>query len=605
MNIISFVVDRLPLHYYQAELLLYSIEKNTSYKKNDIIVQCLSRVDKEFFKFLEDHGYKYNIIEPYLDGKYCNKLQQLEYFKDKEIDGVILIDTDMFVIDDISDIKGDKIMAKIVDAPNPTLSTLKKIYTKASLELPKIVSSDWEMPNSDTLQNNFNGGFYYIPKKYINIISEDWKKWGEWLYNKKELFDNQKQFIHVDQISFSLAVYKNELQYSELSANYNFPIHSSVNIGSFKHDEEIKIIHYHREINNFGLVNSSKVTAQNVKDAVVKANIIILENNKLELFKYYKKSLTSNLDFSNKVNSFEVQLRELINQKKFNLILHAGTPKTGTTSLQHIFNNNYLLLKENKYLYPRVNLHSNPPKHQWIVSCLLNNNFDELLGYLTEIYQEAIDSDIKTIILSTEGIYNHWWDFSDEAKAVLQIISQFFDLKLWISFREPVSFLESFYRQNLKNPQIDLVNCYGKNLTFEEMFDDTWFCKHFDYLGFIYECEEVFGQQNIKIFKFSDKIIEDICSELKISIELNNVKKENIGQSSVAVDVLKTINKYNLDPQDKKKIVKQLSVLDEILYKYTKDDIIDNEMKNKIYLTSALDSNILKNDYNLSFKGLK
>lgn len=219
MNKLSFVVDKLPLHYYQAELLLYSIEQNTAYQKEDIIVQCLSRVDQYFIEYLELNGYSYNIIEPYLDGKYCNKLQQLEYFKNKNVEGIILMDTDMFLTSSIDEIKGNNIIAKIVDGPNPNLNTLKNIYRSASLEFPNIVGSDWNIKNNATFENNFNGGFYYIPKRYINIIADSWKLWGEWLYKKEELFENPKQFIHVDQISFSLAVHSNNLQYSKLSSN--------------------------------------------------------------------------------------------------------------------------------------------------------------------------------------------------------------------------------------------------------------------------------------------------------------------------------------------------------------------------------------------------
>lgn len=282
MNYISFVVDKLSAHYYQAELLLYSLERNTSFEKKNIIVQCLNRVDEVFLEYLSENNYNYNIIEPYLDGKYCNKLMQLEYFKDKDVDGIILMDTDMFVIDDLEEIRGDKIIAKRVDAPNPLLSTLKNIYNEASLQLPRVVESDWCMLNNETLENNFNGGFYYIPKNLIRTMSDDWKKWGEWLYNRPELFEIEGQFIHVDQISFSLALHSNKFAFEKLSANYNFPIHSSKDISSFESTKNIKVVHYHREVNKDGLLSGNKVTDSMVLETIKRVNQMILEKTQIQ-----------------------------------------------------------------------------------------------------------------------------------------------------------------------------------------------------------------------------------------------------------------------------------------------------------------------------------
>lgn len=277
MNALSFVVDNLPLHYHQAKLLLLSLEYNSEYSKKDIVVHCLNRVDKEFLNYLRENEYTYHMIEPYLDGKYCNKLQQLRYFEDKDIDGVILMDADMFVMDKLSDIKGESILAKRVDAPNPLLSTLQNIYKKASLREPAIGKSDWSMPNNETFENNFNGGFYYIPKKQITLLNREWRKWAEWLYAQPELFDVPSQFIHVDQISFSLALHANSLEYKQLCANYNFPIHSDAPLESFDTTKEPMILHYHREVDKDGLLSYAKIKEPKIIESIKRANLLILE----------------------------------------------------------------------------------------------------------------------------------------------------------------------------------------------------------------------------------------------------------------------------------------------------------------------------------------
>jgi len=125
-------VDALPLHYYQAEILLYSLQKNAQIKKDRIVIHCLNRVDDFFLDFLKENNYQINIIKPFLDGKYSNKLQQLSFFQsyEKNIAGVVLLDTDMFVLNKLN-LSKDIFSAKLVDGPNPSLKTLDKIYTES------------------------------------------------------------------------------------------------------------------------------------------------------------------------------------------------------------------------------------------------------------------------------------------------------------------------------------------------------------------------------------------------------------------------------------------------------------------------------------------
>lgn len=579
---ISFVVDKLPIHYYQAELLLHSLEQNTSYTKKDIVVQCLDRIDDKFIDYLKDNGYTYNIIAPYLDGKYCNKLQQLEYFIDKDIDGVILMDTDMFVIGDLSDIGGNEIIAKRVDAPNPILSTLQNIYKKASLEMPTVLKSDWDMPNNETFQNNFNGGFYYLPQQIISTMSREWKKWGKWLYAQPELFENKSQFIHVDQISFSLAIHSNNLKYKLLSANYNFPIHSTLKLSSFETTKEIKIIHYHKEIDDYGLLNFSKLKNIKTIDTVKRANFTILKKDPIIFYKDFKKSQLPNLFFTNKVAKFEQKLKNLTKKRaKPHIYLHAGTPKTGTTSLQYHLVSENESLKKNGFLYPSNFSKTGEPKHQWIVSSLLANDFDAFFEHISYTFDEAEKNKCSNIILSTEGIYNHWFDYSGEAKAVLKLLSVYFNISLIVFFRDRVEFIDALYRQYIKNPK-NFVGCYGMDLSFEEMLKDDWFLKHLDYLGFIYDCAYIFKECNVKVLNYSKDIVQDFYNELGIGAEDIKQMRHNKGLSHISIELLRVINRYDISKLDRENLLQKLSECDKILQNYSNTRIILEKSRYKL-----------------------
>ena len=104
--------------------------------------------------------------------------------------------------------------------------------------------------------------------------------------------------------------------------------------------------------------------------------------------------------------------------KPIRWVFHAGTPKTGSSSLQFIFDNHRELLLQNGILYPSNVSRVKEPKHQWFVSQLINGDIQGLIANLESALMEAGDN-THTIILSSEGIYNHWWDFPDKSKQFL------------------------------------------------------------------------------------------------------------------------------------------------------------------------------------------
>jgi hypothetical protein len=67
------------------------------------------------------------------------------------------------------------------------------------------------------------------------------------------------------------------------------------------------------------------------------------------------------------------------------IIFHAGTPKTGTTSLQLFMDRNRDALLDRGVLYPRAGVLPPPePKHHWIVTSLLNGDVANFTTMLPE-----------------------------------------------------------------------------------------------------------------------------------------------------------------------------------------------------------------------------
>lgn len=596
MKIISFLVDALPDHYYKAELLLFSLEKFANVSKEQILVQCTNRVDQVFLSFLERSGYHVCIIKPYLDRKYCNKIMQLDVFVEKECDGVFLLDVDMFVLSPL--IVGDRncVWGKVVDAPNPPLEILENIFKKANVSLPAVVDADWLLDNAKTIETNFNGGFYYIPSRYILKLRKLWKKWAEWLYSKPELFETQRQRNHIDQISMAMSLAESDIIYKTLPANYNYPTHYDIGLRSYVPCQKISVLHYHQLITPFGLLNEQIVSNEGAQEAISTANRAISRKGFFEFFEGFKRASVVPPEKNEARTRFSIGLMNLLKPigRRLNLILHVGTPKTGTTSLQFFMDGKHDQLLARGILYPQHYSNTYAPKHQWLVTDLMNANADGLLKDM-EVVLSGVKTDTHTVFLSTEGIFNHWWDMPIQSKGMLAELASLFDISIWVWFREPLSFAESFYRQNLKNPQMEQIKCYGRDMSLEDMLSDEWFVRHLDYPGFLYECEAIFGSNSVVSLFYEGDTIAAACEKLGFPfLHDKKIARENTGLSVAAKDILRIINRYSLKAEEKKSILPYVEKLNIILSAYSIESISDSASRNMVADLTALTQKIMK-----------
>ena len=229
--------------------------------------------------------------------------------------------------------------------------------------------------------------------------------------------------------------------------------------------------------------------------------------------------------------------------QKLKLIIHAGTPKTGTTSLQTYLNKKQRKLRGKGILYPHnLEQSANPtaPRHQW-------------------------------------------WDFPDESKDVLCALNELFNVEVWVWFREPLGFIESFYKQCIRNPQVQSNPCYGKDLSFAEMLNIQWFSQHLNYQDFVSECQTLFGEESVLAFKYEGDVVQEVIHKLGLSTPHDNpTPRQNNSLNSASIKLLRTINHYNVKAKDKELLIPHLKEMNGILEHYVNDTLIDNESRKKV-----------------------
>ncbi len=267
------------------------------------------------------------------------------------------------------------------------------------------------------------------------------------------------------------------------------------------------------------------------------------------------------------------------------LIIHVGTPKTGTTSIQSYLDKKQGKLRRKGILYPhnhqRVD-NPNAPKHQWFEKNLVSTHLDNFLENMANMISQ-VKQDTHTIVLSSEGIYNYWWDFPDESKAILSQLAKRFDIEIWAWFREPLDFIEAYYKQCIRNPQVENNPCYGKDLSFSDMLDIDWFSQHLDYQGFINECQTVFGKNKVSAFKYEGDVLEQFIHKLGLPTNYDRpFPRQNKSLNLATVALLKVLNHYDVKARDKSLLMPHIREINELIGAYSNDSLIDKAAKKRV-----------------------
>ena len=561
----SMVLDDVPAHPYQVENLLLTLQKCGSVPREALVVQCTERVCASVKTKLAESGYTVAVIKPYLDEKYCNKIVQLDYFASREpagCEGVFLFDSDTVVLSPLDVPDRTRVWGKIVDYRNPPLATLSRLFSAAGVALPGIVPCDWDV--GDTIDANFNGGVIYIPMLRVGNLRAAWRRWAEFLFVHAELFRESSERDHIDQISFAMALASEGFRYGHLPANWNYPCHEKRPTPlSFQPDQDMRVLHYHQRLDTFGLIAPVDSGNAACDAAASRANAVIGESSGSMFFDGYKRDLAVRAVAN--VASPSMSFRGArIEDKRRRLILHGGAPKTGTSALQWCLHANRQVLAERGFWYPTPS-NGREPKHQELIAALMATDETRF----TECIESALGEmprGAHTVILSTEGIFNHWWDYSPAAKGMLRCLVDQFDFELCVWFRDPESFAAALYAQYLRNPGTDdAPDVYGRDIDFKEAMRDAWFRRHLDYLGFYYEAQDLFGRERVRAFLFGGDTVRAFTEQYATGALPGADLPRNDSMREAGVRMMRIANRFPLSPMEHERVEELVFEIDRMI----------------------------------------
>lgn len=277
-TIFSFVVDDHPRFAREGGHLARSLVRHCGGDPSAVHVQCTPQVGARCRSDSRRQGYTVHEIARFADGRYCNKVGQLDNLRDVDFDRVVLLDTDTIAVADLRPFLDDAAIAgKIVDASNPPLPVLREIAHASGLtRLPPTCKTD--SGDGDTFTGNCNGGFYAVPREFCAALSREWRRWTQWLVDDIGVLRRAGCAHHADQVGFWLAVQHSALPFSAAPSDVNYYVHFTGAHEYFDPRHDIVLLHYHdSSVNAAGLLEPQAQLGPLERESLARANAQIAE----------------------------------------------------------------------------------------------------------------------------------------------------------------------------------------------------------------------------------------------------------------------------------------------------------------------------------------
>ena len=245
------------------------------------------------------------------------------------------------------------------------------------------------------------------------------------------------------------------------------------------------------------------------------------------------------------------------------LILHIGTEKTGSTSIQAFLAQNRKLLAEHGYWVPMTLGKYN---HRKLPASFINSeNFDafhrrnnietkdELLSFKKKVMYEFseeirdIPKNINAVIISSEHFHSRLVSEEEINDLKSYLDSLFDDYEIVVYLRRQIDMATSLYSTDLKSGKvIEDIDLFIDRITRKESH-------YFNYRIFLEKWERVFENIKVGIFEKNDLYMNDIVDDFVLSVfgekytdiinKAQKVKKANESLNVFGQNLMNILNK--------------------------------------------------------------
>ncbi len=220
----SCVVDAGAGFALQARIWVTTLRRLAEVDAADLFVHLVERGGGygDLTGFLRAERIAFRAVAPFGDGRFCNKLRQLETPELAERPYAVLCDADLAFSGPLPWAGKGPARAGVVDGPNPPLDVLARVYARAGRGTPP-ARTRCGFKDAETYADNCNGGLYVLARDLIAPLRARWQARAEWLLARPDLLGTHA--VHVDQVAFALAMHDLGAEVELLPPEANFPTH--------------------------------------------------------------------------------------------------------------------------------------------------------------------------------------------------------------------------------------------------------------------------------------------------------------------------------------------------------------------------------------------
>jgi len=536
---------------FETELLVRSLIRNAGIAVGDVVIHCGSDLDPELTAPLIRDGCTVSVFEQGADRSIgsgvLRQLAALAQLVLHDVAGAWLFSPGTAVTAALT--TPSQISGKLLDDATLAPEFVERTFRAANVALPP--SAPCDENRAYVIATQLDTGLLYVPRALLAELCATWRRFAPFVTAIPELAAAADPDQCIEELSLALALAAVGAPIAHLTANDSFALDARSWPRSYDAHEPIRAVRYRRRLDRFGLV-SSFLHDPNVDGAVDTLNALGSEPSDGPYFALYKQARAgTELPALGHENALAVAGARWVRAfaKIPRLVLHAGTPKTGTTALQQALFRHGDALIEHGIWYPPMRVDPVKKKHHYLVQFLGSAD----AGALAQAFDEIVASappETRTIVLSAEGLFNGWWDYPPEGKALLRHLGTIFELEMWTCFREPLDFALSQYAQLLRNPRL-YSPAYGLDIGLEQILDIEWFVQRLDYLGFVFEVEAVIGAGSVRLFRYGPDIVERIFRALGAEAPSDNPPDVHPSLRRPGVEVMRIVNRYDLPHEPK------------------------------------------------------
>lgn len=240
------------------------------------------------------------------------------------------------------------------------------------------------------------------------------------------------------------------------------------------------------------------------------------------------------------------------------LLLHVGTHKTATTSIQHFCTLHRSALRQHGYFYP-----SNPVSAyvtNFLASQIAHGRERETAAFLARARRDAAKAGCHTVVISAESFYamttffvdipgrsrGDYWENERRLIDTVRACCDGFDVTVCAYLRPQDEFASSLYNQLVKN----VVGIDHSYEAFVEAMRPA-----FDYDRHFTAWETTFGAERVRLRNFGthrDRILEDFCATFLGGSCMGEAARSGLfSNTRLSRDVLETKRIFNRTAPDR------------------------------------------------------